>query len=82
MCRRAESVAVQPDYTLRITPLSLELAPAPVLRLPEGRPVTRDRNETDIDDIVHWHGLCVPSDKRTGPATGQIESSHLNGVPG
>jgi hypothetical protein len=27
---RAESAAAQPDYTLRITPLSLELAPAPV----------------------------------------------------
>jgi FtsP/CotA-like multicopper oxidase with cupredoxin domain len=83
---RAESAAAQPDYTLRTTPLSLERAPAPVLRLPEGRPVTFEiSNETDIDDIVHWHGLYVPSDKRArkhGLATDQIESSHLNGVPG
>jgi FtsP/CotA-like multicopper oxidase with cupredoxin domain len=69
--------AVKPDHTLRITPVSLELAPGkviktfgyngtapgPVLRLREGRKVTFEiRNETDIDDIVHWHGLYVPSD--------------------
>jgi hypothetical protein len=34
----------------------------PVLRLREGRPVSIDiRNDTDIDDIIHWHGLYVPS---------------------
>lgn len=67
----------KPDHTLRITPVSLELAPrkviktfgyngaapGPVLRLKEGRPVTiQVINETDVDDIVHWHGLFVPSD--------------------
>jgi len=64
------------DYTLRIAPLQLELAhgkvidtfayngmvPGPVLRLREGRPVNIDiRNDTDVDDIIHWHGLFVPS---------------------
>jgi FtsP/CotA-like multicopper oxidase with cupredoxin domain len=64
------------DHTLRIAPLKLELAPGklidtyaynsmvpgPLLRLPEGRQVSIDiRNDTDIDDIIHWHGLYVPS---------------------
>ncbi len=69
-------IATAPDYSLRIAPLRLELAPArvidtfgyngtvpgPVLRLREGRQVSIDvRNETDVDDIVHWHGLHVPA---------------------
>jgi FtsP/CotA-like multicopper oxidase with cupredoxin domain len=69
-------VAAAPDFTLRIAPMKLELAPdriidtfgyngmvpGPLLRLREGRPVAIDiRNETDIDDIVHWHGLHVPA---------------------
>jgi FtsP/CotA-like multicopper oxidase with cupredoxin domain len=62
---------------LRIVPLRLELAPdkvidtfgyngavpGPVLRLREGRQVSIDiRNDTDIDDIVHWHGLYLPAE--------------------
>jgi FtsP/CotA-like multicopper oxidase with cupredoxin domain len=69
-------IASAADYTLRIAPLRLELAPGkvidtfayngtvpgPVLRLREGHQVSVDiRNETDIDDIIHWHGLYVPS---------------------
>jgi FtsP/CotA-like multicopper oxidase with cupredoxin domain len=69
-------IADAADYTLRIAPMRLELAPGrvvdtfayngtvpgPVLRLPEGRQVSIDiRNDTDIDDIIHWHGLYVPS---------------------
>jgi FtsP/CotA-like multicopper oxidase with cupredoxin domain len=65
-----------PDYTLRIEPISLELAPSktiqtfgynetvpgPTLRLREGQAVNIDvTNETDIEDIVHWHGLYVPA---------------------
>ncbi|HEY2134524.1 MAG TPA: multicopper oxidase domain-containing protein, partial [Xanthobacteraceae bacterium] len=65
-----------PDHKLHIAPLRLELAPGhvvdtfayngtvpgPLLRLPEGRPVTIDvTNATDIDDIVHWHGLFLPA---------------------
>lgn len=64
------------DYTLKIAPLRLELAPdkvidtfayngavpGPLLRLHEGRPVNIDvTNQTDIEDIVHWHGLYVPA---------------------
>jgi FtsP/CotA-like multicopper oxidase with cupredoxin domain len=70
-------VAGQPDHSLTIAPKRLELAPGkvidtfayngtvpgPVLRLREGRPVTIDiRNDTDVDDIVHWHGLYLPAD--------------------
>jgi FtsP/CotA-like multicopper oxidase with cupredoxin domain len=69
-------IAAAPDYTLRIAPLRLELAPGkvietyadngtvpgPILRLREGRQVSVDiRNDTDVDDIIHWHGLYVPS---------------------
>ena len=64
------------DHTLRIAPLKLELAPnkvintfayngtvpGPLLRVPEGQPVTIDvTNDTDIEDIVHWHGLYLPA---------------------
>jgi FtsP/CotA-like multicopper oxidase with cupredoxin domain len=76
MGRAYTQIATAPDYSLRITPLQLELAPGkvidtfayngavpgPVLRLREGRQVSIDiRNDTDIDDIIHWHGLYVPS---------------------
>ena len=69
-------IAGAPDYALRIAPLLLELAPGkvidtfayngtvpgPVLRLREGRQVSIDiHNDTDVDDIIHWHGLYVPS---------------------
>ena len=65
-----------PDFALRIAPLKLELAPekiidtfayngtvpGPLLRFREGQPVTIDvTNNTGIDDIVHWHGLYLPS---------------------
>ena len=69
-------IASSADHSLRIAPLRLELArgkiidtfayngtvPGPVLRLREGRPVGIDiRNDADVDDIVHWHGLYLPS---------------------
>jgi FtsP/CotA-like multicopper oxidase with cupredoxin domain len=69
-------IAGAPDFALRIAPLLLELAPGkvidtfayngtvpgPVLRLREGRQVSIDiHNDTDVDDIIHWHGLYVPS---------------------
>jgi FtsP/CotA-like multicopper oxidase with cupredoxin domain len=64
------------DYTLRIAPVSLELGPGktitttgyngrvpgPVLRLREGQPVTINViNAAGYPDIVHWHGLYLPS---------------------
>src|SRR3984893_8212128 len=74
--RAYTQIATTPDYSLRIAPLRLELAPrkvietfgyngtvpGPLLRLREGSQVSIDiRNDTDIDDIIHWHGLYVPS---------------------
>jgi FtsP/CotA-like multicopper oxidase with cupredoxin domain len=65
------------DLTLRIGPVSVDVAPrktiktigyngavpGPVLRLTEGRPVTVDVfNSTSEPELVHWHGLAVPSD--------------------
>ena len=63
------------DHTIRIAPLRLEIAPGKivrttafngrvpgeVIRIREGKTVTLDVvNETDIPDIVHWHGLEIP----------------------
>lgn len=68
--------AAAPDYTLRIGKISLEVAPGkfvkttgfngsapgPLLRLKEGQPVSiQVVNELDRQDIVHWHGLQIPS---------------------
>jgi FtsP/CotA-like multicopper oxidase with cupredoxin domain len=68
--------AAAADRTLRIAPVRLELAPGkvidtfaydgtvpgPLLRFRENQQVTIDiTNNTDIDDIVHWHGLYVPA---------------------
>jgi FtsP/CotA-like multicopper oxidase with cupredoxin domain len=69
-------IAAKPDYSLRIARLRLDLGPGkvidtygyngtvpgPVLRLREGQAVSIDiHNDTDIDDIIHWHGLYVPA---------------------
>ncbi|MFN7982667.1 MAG: multicopper oxidase domain-containing protein [Vicinamibacterales bacterium] len=65
------------DVELRIAPVSWDLAPGrtiktlayndaipgPLLRVPRGRPLTVDVvNNTADTDIVHWHGLHIPSD--------------------
>jgi FtsP/CotA-like multicopper oxidase with cupredoxin domain len=64
------------DFTLRIAPMMVELAPqvvistigysnkvpGPLVRVREGQPVTVDVvNDTDVPEYVHWHGLLVPS---------------------
>ena len=64
------------DYSLRIQQLTLELAPGvhvetigyngqvpgPLLRLKEGVPVSIEvTNETNIPELVHWHGLKIDS---------------------
>jgi FtsP/CotA-like multicopper oxidase with cupredoxin domain len=64
------------DYTIRIAPIHLEIAPGKFLkttafngkvpgeliRVSEGKQITLDVvNETDEPDIVHWHGLQIPS---------------------
>jgi FtsP/CotA-like multicopper oxidase with cupredoxin domain len=66
----------KPDVTLRIAPMEFEIAPGkniktigyngsipgPLLRFPEGRPVTIEvHNQTSAPELVHWHGLWIPS---------------------
>jgi FtsP/CotA-like multicopper oxidase with cupredoxin domain len=65
------------DHTLRIAPGLVELGPqhivsttlyngqfpGPLLRCKEGTPVTVDvHNDTDTPELVHWHGLMIPSE--------------------
>jgi FtsP/CotA-like multicopper oxidase with cupredoxin domain len=64
------------DVRLEIAPIKLEIAPkklihtiayngaipGPLIRWPEGKPITIDVvNHTDVPEIVHWHGLWIPS---------------------
>ena len=66
-----------PDVKLEIAPLELEIAPrkvvhtvayngrvpGPLIRWPEGKPIVIEViNRTTIPEIVHWHGLSIPSD--------------------
>jgi FtsP/CotA-like multicopper oxidase with cupredoxin domain len=66
------------DLRLEIAPLKLEIAPGkvihtvayngrvpgPLIRWPEGKPITIDVvNHTDVPEIVHWHGLWIPSEE-------------------
>src|SRR5258705_4446424 len=63
------------DYTLRIARVTVELdrahiistigyngiAPGPLLRMREGKPVAVDViNDTDTPEFVHWHGMLIP----------------------
>jgi FtsP/CotA-like multicopper oxidase with cupredoxin domain len=65
------------DYTLRIAPVTVELAPdrilstigynntspGPILRMKQGKPITVDIiNQTDTPELVHWHGLTIPAE--------------------
>jgi FtsP/CotA-like multicopper oxidase with cupredoxin domain len=65
------------DYTLRIATGLVELGPqqivsttlyngqfpGPLLRFKEGKPVTIDvYNDSDTPELVHWHGLMIPSE--------------------
>jgi FtsP/CotA-like multicopper oxidase with cupredoxin domain len=65
------------DVTLEIGPVTVELAPGtnvrtigyngsapgPLLRVPEGKTISVDvRNNTGADEVVHWHGLHIPSE--------------------
>jgi FtsP/CotA-like multicopper oxidase with cupredoxin domain len=68
---------VDADYSLDIAPYSLQTSakhsvktiaynqqvPGPLLKVKEGQPVTIDvANHTAADEIVHWHGLFLPSE--------------------
>jgi FtsP/CotA-like multicopper oxidase with cupredoxin domain len=65
-----------PDFSIRIAPVKFELSPShtittvgyngtvpgPLLRVKESQHVTIDvRNDSDVPELVHWHGLMVPS---------------------
>lgn len=67
---------VPADYRIEIAPLTLDLSPhkriittaysgqvpGPVLRLQENIPVTIEvTNRSDFPEVVHWHGLHLPS---------------------
>src|SRR5271165_4739953 len=75
------------DFTLRIGPVTVELAPnrvlstigyngtspGPRMRMKEGVPVTVNViNETDVPEFVHFHGLLIPSD---------VDGSEEEGTP-
>jgi FtsP/CotA-like multicopper oxidase with cupredoxin domain len=76
-----------PDATLRIVAITLDLGPkksartiayngqvpGPVLRVKEGQLFTVDVvNETPDHELVHWHGLHIPSD---------VDGAHEEGTP-
>jgi FtsP/CotA-like multicopper oxidase with cupredoxin domain len=76
------------DIKLRIAELTLELAPGrsvktlayngqvpgPLLRARRGVPVVVDVwNDTKEEDIIHWHGLHIPSD---------VDGVYEEGTPG
>ncbi len=65
------------NFSLRIAPIKLEIspnqiiqttgyngsAPGPLLRVKEGQRVVVDvNNDSDVPELVHWHGLYVPSE--------------------
>jgi FtsP/CotA-like multicopper oxidase with cupredoxin domain len=73
----SETEATKADITLRIAPVTVELtpnhiisttgyngtSPGPILHMREGIPVTVEvKNETDVPEYVHWHGLLIPSE--------------------
>jgi FtsP/CotA-like multicopper oxidase with cupredoxin domain len=74
---QAGAQSTKADATLRISAVEVEIAPrrvikttgyngsapGPVLRFREGQAVTIDVfNETSNPELVHWHGLFVPSE--------------------
>ena len=73
----ATAPAVAADYTIRIGTGPIELAPdhivsttiyngqfpGPLIRFKEGqRTVVDIYNDTDVPELVHWHGQMIPSD--------------------
>lgn len=75
--RAQPASAEKADYTLKIATGMVELSPehiisttlyneqfpGPLLRLREGKPVTVDVvNETDVPELVHWHGQMIASE--------------------
>lgn len=67
--------ATSADHTIRVAPISLEIAPGkvikttgyngtvpgPLLRLKEGQPVAINViNDSGYPNLIHWHGLFIP----------------------
>ncbi len=84
----AEELTGSADLTLRIGQLRHEIAPrrvittlayngqvpGPLVRVARGRELTVDVfNDTRDEDIVHWHGLHIPSD---------VDGVYEEGTPG
>jgi FtsP/CotA-like multicopper oxidase with cupredoxin domain len=72
----ARSQQAPPDIALEIAPFTLEASPkhhirtvayngqvpGPLFRMKEGQPQTvAIRNRTPVEEVVHWHGLYLPS---------------------
>ena len=83
------------EYTIRIAKIRLEIAPGKIvrttafngrvpgdlIRIREGQNVTIDViNETDASDIVHWHGLHIPSLQDGAAEEGSPESAPRGGM--
>jgi FtsP/CotA-like multicopper oxidase with cupredoxin domain len=81
-------VGSKADITLRIGELTFDVAfrrsiktlayngqvPGPLLRAKRGKPLTVDVwNDTNQQDIVHWHGLHIPS---------EVDGAYEEGTPG
>jgi len=77
MAQTSSASDAKADYTVRIATGLVELAPAhiisttlyngqfpgPLLRFKEGqRAVVDIYNDTDIPELLHWHGQMIPSD--------------------
>ena len=75
---RAAQTAPMADHTIRIAPLSLEIAPGkviqttgyngtvpgPTLLLLQSRPVAIEVvNDSGYPNLIHWHGLYLPSEQ-------------------
>ena len=71
------SSAAKTSFDLQVAPVTVELAqnriistigyngtsPGPLLRMKEGVPVTVNvTNKTDVPELVHFHGLLIPSE--------------------
>ena len=83
------------DYTFRIAPIHLEIAPGKtvkttafngsvpgkLIRLREGTSVTIDVvNDTGAPDIIHWHGLHIPSREDGSSEEGSPVSAPHGGI--
>lgn len=79
--------AAKADYTLRIGPVNIELAPGhavrtigyngsspgPLLRFRESKTITVEViNDTDSPELVHWHGQFIPP---------EVDGSSEEGTP-